>query len=235
MQCRMPPPINDDQLSEALDGVAEHAVLKHLAICPHCTERLSAARTLEQQLTGTLYRWDCPTPDLLAQYATSELPAEATARMSNHLNVCVRCQGELNDFYAMFAAKETTVMPTVRPFAQAARYARLMLGQATVLRGAGAGPIIAEAGDVTIFLDIQPRTDGLASLQGQLVATDQAHWEGALVELRQHGALVATIVIDALGSFTCAALPYGTTELRVTGLKGTMIVLMNLNIAAFGS
>lgn len=234
MQCRMPPPINDDQLSEALDGVAEPAVLDHLASCPHCTERLSAARVLEQRLTGALYRWDCPTPDLLAQYATGELPAAAIARMADHLNICARCQGELNDFYAMFAAKEPTVIPTVRSRSQVVRYAQLMSGQATVLRGAGAGPIIAEAGDVTIFLDVQPRTDGLASLQGQLVANDQAHWEGALVELRQQGALVATTVIDELGSFTCAALPYSTTELRVTALKGTMIALMNLKIAASG-
>jgi hypothetical protein len=80
-------------------------------------------------------------------------------------------------------------------------------------------------GGVTIFLDVQMDAAGQATLRGQLVADDQERWTGALVEVRQSGALRATAAIDDLGGWSCPSLPLAATELRITRPDGRVIVL----------
>lgn len=234
MQCRMPPPLNDNQLSDALDGSAAPDVLAHLALCPHCAARLEAARVFEQNLKETLYRWDCPSPDLLAEYTSGRLAAGDASAIAAHLAGCVRCSHELEDFQQFLLAD---ALPALQPPAPSAARrhggtsARIMPHQGAVLRGAGPEPIMAEADGVTIFVDLQPRPDGRAALQGQLIANDQEVWEGALVEIRQAGTLTATAIVDDLGSFACDALPAGTLDLRITAPGGRMVVLAGVAAA----
>ena len=85
---------------------------------------------------------------------------------------------------------------------------------------------------VTIFLELQPATDGQVELRGQLVADDQDDWVGALVELRQAGMLRATAAIDDLGTFHVAALPTQPTELRATRADGRALLLPEFELAS---
>lgn len=229
MECSQPPPLSDDALSDALDGIAAPEVLAHLAGCAACAERLDAARALEERLTGTLYRWDCPPPEQLAEYASTRLPAATASALADHLAVCALCSRELEDFKQFQLAEMPASLPApVLPPAQqhtGMLFAQIVTGAGAVLRGASPEPIMAEADGVTIFLDIQPRPDGRAALQGQLVANDQDVWESALVEVRQSGALVATAIVDDLGSFACDAMPPGTFDLRIAAPNGRMVVL----------
>ena len=229
MECSQPPPLRDDALSDALDGLAAPEVLAHLAQCPACAGRLGAARALEERLSGALYRWDCPPPEQIAEYASTRMPPEAASALAGHLAVCALCSRELADF-RQFQVAETPASPPAPPLPSAQPnpgilLAQIVAGAGAVLRGAGPEPIMAEADGVTIFLDLQPRPDGRASLQGQLVASDQDGWESALVEIRQAGALAATAIVDDLGSFACDALPAGTLDLRITAPAGRMVVL----------
>ena len=232
MECSQPPPLRDDALSDALDGIAAPEVLAHLAGCAACAERLDAARAVEERLTGTLYRWDCPPPDRLAEYASTRLPPGTASALAEHLAVCALCSRELEDFKQFqIAEPPASDPPPVLPPAQphpGILFAQIVAGAGAVLRGAGPEPIMAEANGVTIFLDLQPRPDGRAALQGQLVANDQDVWESALVEIRQAGALVATAIVDDLGSFACEALPPGVFDLRIAAPNGRMLVLADV-------
>lgn len=235
MECTQPPPLSDDALSDVLDGAAASEILAHLARCAACAERLDAARALEERLAGTLYRWDCPSPDQLAEYASTRLPPETASALAEHLAVCALCSHELEDFRQLQIAETPASSPNPLPSpAQpypGILFAQIVAGAGAVLRGAGPEPIMAEANGVTIFLDLQPRPDGRAALQGQLVANDQDVWESALVEIRQADALVATAIVDDLGSFACDALPPGGFDLRIAAPNGRMVVLANVAAA----
>ena len=84
---------------------------------------------------------------------------------------------------------------------------------------------MAEADGVTIMLDVQPALDSQVRLIGQLLADDQDAWVGALVELRQAGALRATAFLDELGGWSCGPLPSGPIELRLVRADGRVVVV----------
>jgi anti-sigma factor RsiW len=235
MQCSAPPPLTDEQISTVIDGTAAPAVHAHVSQCASCAQRLAQARGMEQSLRTRLYRWDCPSPQQLADYQVRRAnPSEARA-IAAHLAGCVRCTEELAELQQFLAADVPLEAPQPAPMPPktspwGALFARPQPQRpAVALRGAGPGPLMAAVGDTTIFLDVQPAA-GQIALQGQLVDADQDRWVGALVEIRQSGALVATAEVGDLGGFTCAALPVGATELRITPRHGRMIVLTDLDL-----
>jgi hypothetical protein len=87
-------------------------------------------------------------------------------------------------------------------------------------------------GGVTVFLDAQPGSTDQVALHGQLVADDQEHWTGALVEVRQAGTLRATAGVDDLGGFSCDSLPALATEVRITRPDGRMLRLPEFDLAS---
>jgi len=236
MQCSAPPPITDDQISAALDGTADPATQAHVARCASCAERLMKARQMEQNMRARLYRWDCPPPQQLADYELRRASADDARAIEAHLGGCVRCTEELADLRQFLATdapleapQPAPMMPKLSPWG--ALFVRPLAQPSSVaLRGAGTGPLMVTAGDTTIFLDVQPAADDRVALQGQLVDADQGRWAGALVEIRQSGALVGTAEVGDLGGFACAALPAGATELRITPRHGRMIVLTDLDL-----
>jgi hypothetical protein len=234
MQCSAPPPLTDDQISTVIDGAADPAVAAHVAQCASCAQRLMKARQMEHSLRKRLYRWDCPSPQQLADYQLRRADADQMRAIEMHLAGCVRCTEELADLQQFLAADVPLEAPQPAPMPLSpwgALFARPQPQRpAVALRGAGPGPLMAAVGDTTIFLDVQPADGGQIALQGQLVDADQDRWVGALVEIRQSGALVATAEVDDLGGFACAALPEGTSELRLTPKSGRMIVLTDLDL-----
>jgi anti-sigma factor RsiW len=237
MDCSAPPPLTEDQISAALDGVAGPDVQAHLSGCASCAERLARARRMEQGLLARMWRWDCPPAQRLADYHARRLPADEARALDLHLAGCASCAGELAELRAFAAAdiplaEAAPAPPAPWRSAGGALFARPAPQRpAVALRGAADGPLMAEAGDATIFLDLRPDGAGRVALQGQLVAPDQERWAGALVELRQAGGLVATATIDELGSFACAGIPPGAAELRITPPAGRMVVLTDIAIA----
>ncbi|GAB4211166.1 MAG: hypothetical protein OHK0022_45410 [Roseiflexaceae bacterium] len=232
MDCRLPPPLHDDDLSAALDGVASAAVLEHLAGCPACTARLEQAARFEHALHRRLSRWGCPDPQVLGEYQQGMLPAAQAQEVALHLDQCRACSEELAELEAFFADDEFAPAP-----APARRPLRARLGEliarllpapstpALALRGAAtARTLTAEAGDTTIMLEIQP-VGADVLIQGQLLADALEPWEGALVQLRQGGALVSAASVDEFGGFECGPLPAAPTELRIAPRQGDALVL----------
>ena len=238
MECSSPPPLTDDQLSAALDQAATPDVIDHLAGCASCAARLDAAQQAEQSLRSALYRWDCPTPQTLADYHLGRPSAEEQRAIIRHLETCVRCSQEMAEL-VLFMRDEAPVAVSAEPSLvrhSASRgwsLARLLPhAPALALRGGASAPLMFETDDgATIFLEIEPLAGGQTELRGQLVADDQDSWTGALAELRQSGVLRATAAIDDLGTFRVATLPTLPTELRITRADGHALLLPEFALA----
>jgi hypothetical protein len=232
MECTQPPPLTDDQITAVLDGEGDSQVLAHLERCPGCTQRLQQAQRLEGALHASLWRWDCPAPQVLGEYQLQLLAADQAAVVACHLETCPHCAAEVNDLRAFLDAEPTPETRPQRAFTlprlphPGELIAALMpRTPALALRGAGAGQITARAEGITIFLEFQPIPAGF-ELTGQVIAdSDQSEWAGALVELRQAGALTSTATLDELGEFKCAPLTTEPAALRITAHTGRVVVL----------
>lgn len=99
MECSEPGTLRDEDLIAYLDGASVRPLVSaHLAHCPRCSQQLSRYRQLEQQLTGRLYRWDCPPNQVLGEYHLGMLASEEAACVKQHLSSCVLCAAELATF-----------------------------------------------------------------------------------------------------------------------------------------
>jgi hypothetical protein len=239
MECSSPPPLTDDQISAALDEAAGPEVIDHLAGCASCAARLEDARQREQALRSSLYRWDCPTPQALAEYHIGRMDAQEQRAIARHLEECARCSEEVAELVVFMrdeppAAISEPPAAAPRPAGRGWSLARLLPhAPALALRGGAAAPLMFEAdGGVTVFLEIEPAAGGQATLRGQLVADDQDSWAGALVEIRQSGALIATAAMDELGAFQTPALAPQPAELRITRADGRALLLPEFDPAA---
>jgi anti-sigma factor RsiW len=241
MECSSPPPLTDDQISAALDQAATADVTEHLARCPSCAARLEQAGSAERALRSNLFRWDCPPPQLLAEYHLGSIAADQQRAIARHLDQCARCTEEIGELVLFMRDEAPTVEPPApssvrRPPMRGWSLGRLLpRAPALALRGSSAEPLMFEAdGGVAIFLEVRPAAGGQAELHGQLVADDQDGWIGALVEIRQAGALRATATIDDLGTFQTPALPLLPSELRLMRADGQALLLPEFELSASG-
>jgi len=242
MKCIVPPPITEEQISIALDGAADLTIQQHLSECPSCAGRVVEARGFEETLRTQLYRWDCPPPQQLGDYHLGSVARSAELRIRRHLEQCASCTAEVEQL-RVFLGSDDLAAPTVpavpaqtssRAFRQRVRELVARVTPSTpafALRGAATGPIVAEAGNTTIVIDVQAARPGNVTLMGQIVTEDQQQWTGALLELRQGGRLLATATIDDLGSFSSESLPTGQTELRFTAVNGQTVVLPAVDLS----
>jgi hypothetical protein len=242
MQCSAPPPLTDDQLSAVLDGEPAPDVRAHLAACAACAARLEQARRVEKGMRAALHRWDCPPSQRLAEYHIGRLAGEQERALQRHLEACASCKQEIEDLRLFLLEDVDQAAPAPTPAAAQPAPARrgpliarlLPRVAAPALRGAGGGPIQAQADGITIFLDVRAAGAGQVAIQGQVVADEQERWAGALVELRQGGALLATAAIDDLGMFGVGPIPAGLAELRLIPRRGRAVALPDLDLSASG-
>lgn len=245
MWCSFPPPLTDDQITAVLDDVAEPIVIEHIQQCEGCASRLAQARHVEQSL-ARVRRFDCPPAPELANYHLGLVSGSEERKIIRHIEQCALCTTELEDLRVFLSQDELPDQPVpsaqvVTPPATAPAprprfgelVARLVPRAAGLsLRGAAAGPIMAEASNTTLVIDVQPITSEQVAIMGQVVAEDYEMWTGALVELRQHNQLQGTTTVDDLGSFTFAEIRAEPITLRVTPEHGPSIVLENVSLSA---
>lgn len=237
MQCIQPPPLTEDQLTAAIDGEAPTSVLQHLDRCPSCSQRFQQARQLEQALRSHLWRWDCPSAQALGEYHLQLLDSAQSTAVAQHLSICPHCEAELEDLRAFLKAAALPASPAQQRAAQpriprpGELIAALMpRSPALALRGSSAGQVTARADGLTIFLEFQPVASGF-ELTGQIIAdSDQPEWEGALIELRQGGALADTAILDEFGEFKCTRLTQESVDLRISARTGRVVILDGLDL-----
>lgn len=240
MTCSFPPPPSDDQLTAALDGNAAPDIYNHFERCPACATRLSRAREAEGKLVNILYRADCPTSQQLGDYHWGLLGQSSERYIVRHLELCALCKAEVEELRIFLTAdmKAAAPAPVAAPERQRpvrGRWTELVARlvprtPGLALRGAADGPLMAEAGGTTLVVDIQQGVGGAVTIIGQVVSDDPERWNGALVELRRAGTLLAATGVDDLGSFSFDRAEAGVATLRITPEHGTAIVLENVEL-----
>lgn len=239
MTCSHPPPLSDEDINMALDGVAPEHIMVHLADCTSCAARLAEAQRFEQQLRAPLHRWDCPTPERLGVYHLGLLGGVEERAIMKHLLLCVRCAEEV-EVLRTFLTGDAVPQPTAEPVTVAERsweprtrlatlVARLVPTRSgfggMAVRGGGHTPLIAQSDVATIVLDPVSQGPSETMLVGQIAddQDDQDRWTGALVSAYQKGLFVGAAVVDDLGSFTCGPLPSGNLHIHITSETGPSI------------
>lgn len=238
LQCSVPPPLTEDQLSDALDGTADAAVQAHLNDCPYCAERLAAARQIETALNRTLQRWDAPSSDQLADYVLNLLDPSARQRIEEYLQVSPSARAEvaqLRDYLKLDALPAAPMRPKVEPRPRLPSLDEIIAVllprklQPALRGGIARGELTAQGRGVTVFIEYFAEGD-VCTITGQVIANDPAVWDGALAQLFAGGNLTMTAVLDSGGDFKLAQVAPGTYELRIASEGHQVIVIHELTI-----
>lgn len=243
MKCIYNKPLSDEQLLAFLDGEADSDTINHLRECPYCQGQLRAMETFEQRLVRATH----PNRHTLLDFSFG-LTSEATIEsLRPHVERCKRCQKILAEFESY---KEESYQPVIqsapssRPAIRRLRPGELLhelvaylLPQqvaAMPVLGNGERSLVAEAGDVKLFLNIGPEGQGF-TISGQVVAEaeKQEVWEGALATLaplNSQGNSYSALLND-LGEFTCQYVRPDTYKLRIESLAGIALILYDVSLA----
>jgi hypothetical protein len=227
-------PTPDDVLAY-VDGDATPAVVAHIDGCDVCAQQADELRSTQVGLTRLLYRFDCPDPLTLGEYALDLLGPEQRQQTAAHTLECEACATELQQVRAYLAAEApfrddvggrirrlvaTLLTPSAgaRPLATAA------------LRGAAdSAARVYQADDLTISLS---SGDGPGHLIGVVIATspDQAPPDGGQARLVSSAGLpVASSPIDDLGNFEFERLVPGAYLLELQ-LPEALVVVEGLQV-----
>ncbi|HWS83922.1 MAG TPA: hypothetical protein VN207_06655 [Ktedonobacteraceae bacterium] len=96
MQCSEPGAIRCEELVAYLEGEkVRSAAEAHLAHCQCCSAQLANYRQIEGKLISKLYRWNCPSNQVLGEYHLGLLSKQLAAQVKDHLNICVLCAAEM--------------------------------------------------------------------------------------------------------------------------------------------
>jgi hypothetical protein len=118
MECREPGTIRDEELLAYLAGEqVRPEIEEHLHQCQVCSERVATYQRIENRLVHTLYRWDCPSSQVLGEFQLGLLDAELAAVVSGHLQGCVLCNAEFV-LLTEFLADDPMLAERVAPAAQ---------------------------------------------------------------------------------------------------------------------
>src|SRR6185436_9861842 len=115
---------------------------------------------VERMLDDKLSRWNCPTPQQLGDFHIG-LSSESEARtVVQHLDYCVRCRAEVAELRRFLTVESTSrqsppITEPTRPHWR--ELVAILLPRTPVagMRGADSGPLMAQADDLTIFLEVQ--------------------------------------------------------------------------------
>ncbi len=238
-QCSAPPPLTDDQLSDALDGTSGSEVQEHLARCPECSNRLEGMRRLDGLLERRLFRLNCPPAQQLVDYQFDLLEAEQHEQVAKHLAECARCQQELGvlDYFLQDAPQAEAAAPTqtdrvIRPPRQLWRATQVEIsGNLALKRLRGTSDEAthdAKAGSASLFLEAQPAGKGFL-LTGQIVDS-QVDWRGSVAEVHQAGAARRVRALDDYCEFSFELTQASPMDLFVTALNGVVLALEQISI-----
>jgi hypothetical protein len=216
------------------DGDASLEVEAHVERCPACASQVDELAGTQAALRRTLYRFDCPDPLALGEYALSLLGAERQQQTAAHVVECEACTAELQwlrEYLASDPPLPDTVLGRVRRVvATLLTPAPLPSSGLAVLRGAATSTTrLYEAGGLTISIS---SGDEPGHIVGLLVAdaTRAADLEGCTLRLMaEAGDVVSLCAVDDLGNFELEGVPSGTYTLEVD-LPQSVVAIEGLQV-----
>ena len=224
-QCIDPSAITPEDRVAYMDGEAGAGVVEHLQRCAYCANEVRTLAATQRQLLAGLYRFDCPTPQRLSDYALELLTADERTRVAAHVMDCPRCADELQTLRTFVSVEPA---PQVSPMARLRRLVATLVVPPqgtpayTTLRG-GEAPASqtyrAEDVSLTVTVEAEPQRERY-TLAGLVVQepVSQEHGETAsrtdAVHLFRAGQLIGTQALDDLGSFAFEALQAGAYRLE---------------------
>jgi hypothetical protein len=202
------------------DGDASLDVEAHVEHCPVCAGQVDELEGTQAALRRALYRFDCPAPLALGEYALALLGPERRQQVAAHVVECDACTAELQSLREYLASdppvsesllgRVRRVVATLLTPAPA-----LNLGPA-VLRGAATSATrLYEADGLTISIS---GGDEPGHVIGLLIADtiDPAELDGCAVRLlTSTGDVVAVGAVDDLGNFELEGVPPASYTLEV--------------------
>jgi anti-sigma factor RsiW len=226
LDCTDPGAIQDWELETCADGEAPPHVVEHLARCPACRARVREHTALERRLRQALYRFDCPSPDVLRDYHWGYLPADERQRVEAHLAACLHCAAELADLAEFVAAEHAQPTKTLLSQArQAAAQARLVvarlfspgLSPVLALRGDTRDVLLFDAGGVGLSVNLEQEHTGAYTIFGQVLSPEPVALAGGYARLTAQEESVDPVQtpLDANGGFTLPNLRPGVYQLVV--------------------
>ena len=243
MSCSSPPPLTDDQLNAAMDGDADSEIAAHLESCRYCQSRLDTLQQLDKQLTQSLFLWDAPDSDALADYVMGLSNTVEAEKIEHYLQISPTAREEVAQLRDFLGQAETIPeevqsrfkMPQLQlpklPHPEEIIAQILPPAMTPALRGNDDGRLTAEGKGATVFLEILSTSDGF-TLTGEVVAQDAELWEGALVQILRDHDLIASTTLDDMGDFTLERLPSGTFTLQIRAEQSRMIVIHDIELVA---
>lgn len=179
----------------------------------------------DDSLKAALYRITCPDSAALGNYHLGLLPDEAAASIAKHVAICPHCTQEIAQLEAFLVETAVSLQPTTTERIKVWIAQRLPTGGASwgqlgapafATRGGNAGPLMYEAGDAQLSLEVQddPEHPGRKSILGLVLGIATSDAEAKLLR----GNLPETAVsLDDGGNFTFTNLAVGAYQLIVSG------------------
>jgi hypothetical protein len=192
---------------------------------------------LEHRLHQMLYRFDCPSPDVLRDYHWGYLPAEQRRQVEEHLRVCPHCAAEVQDLAEFVAAEpfepSSRLLSDARQAAEQVRLvvARLISpepGLAPVLRGETREVLLFDADGLAVSVNLEQESPGICTLFGQVLSPEPAVPSGCYVRLTSSGETMIPmqVALDETGGFALPGLKPGFYQLVVKLPERRVLVFM---------
>ncbi len=235
LKCIEPGAVQDWELEAYVSGEASPRFLEHVKRCPACLARLRKRVVLEHQLRRTLYRFDCPPPDLLRDYECGYAAADEQRRLEAHLETCPHCAAELADLaesveVEFISRSSELVARAERAAARMGLIVARLISPAPrpvlALRGETREVLLFEAGDMALSVNLEQEENGAYTLFGQVLSPQPIAATDGYARLTAREEKIAPVEaeLDANGGFALCSLCPGTYQLVVSLLEQRIVV-----------
>jgi hypothetical protein len=179
---------------------------------------------IDDSLKAALYRITCPDGATLGNFHLGLLPETMAAAISTHLAICPHCTQEVAQL-ELFLAETAVSSPTTADRIKIWLAKQLPTGgqageflgtPAFAMRGDDTGPLMFEAGDAQLSLEVQddPEHPGRKAILGLVLGIET---EAVEVQLIQNEVMVTAVSLDPIGNFTISNLQQGQYALILSG------------------
>ncbi len=181
---------------------------------------------IDDSLKAALYRITCPDGATLGNFHLGLLPEATAAAISTHLAICPHCTQEVAQL-ELFLVETAVSNPTpttadrikiwlAKQLPTGGQTGEFLGTPAFAVRGGDSGPLMFEAGDAQLSLEVQedPEHPGRKAILGLVLGIETETVEAQLIQKEM---MVTAVSLDPIGNFTISNLQQGEYALVLSG------------------